>query len=124
MADPALLHVEVRKADQAVILDLQGKLAAGFGDQLLRETLDELFAEGWKAVLVNLTRVSFIDSAGLGELVAGLRRAQREGVSLKLLNNKAGRVHETLYVSRILPLFEVFESEDEALAAFQERGRL
>jgi anti-sigma B factor antagonist len=118
LADPALLHVEVRKADQAVILDLQGKLAAGFGDQLLRETLDELFAEGWKAVLVNLTRVSFIDSAGLGELVAGLRRAQREGVSLKLLNNKAGRVHETLYVSRILPLFEVFESEDKALAAF------
>ena len=111
MADPALLHVDVRKAAPAVILDLQGKLAVGFGDELLRDTLDELFTEGWKAVLVNLTKVSFIDSAGLGELVAALRRAQREGVSLKLLNNKTGRVQETLYVSRILPLFEVFESE-------------
>jgi anti-sigma B factor antagonist len=110
-------HVAVRKAETVVILDLSGKLAAGFGDDLLRDTLGELFSEGWKKVLVNLTKVPFIDSAGLGELVAALRRAQREGARLKLLN-KAGRVQETLYVSRLLPLFEVFETEDAALASF------
>lgn len=111
------MHVDLRKADDAVILDVDGKLCAGFGDQLLRDTLDELFAEGFKKIVVDLTKVSFIDSSGLGELVGGLRRANREGAALKLLN-KAGRVQETLYVTRILPLFEVYESEAEALAAF------
>ncbi len=117
MVETGPFHVAVRKAETVVILDLSGKLAAGFGDDLLRDTLGELFSEGWKKVLVNLTKVPFIDSAGLGELVAALRRAQREGARLKLLN-KAGRVQETLYVSRLLPLFEVFETEDAALASF------
>jgi anti-anti-sigma factor len=118
MPEPsAPLHVEVRKSGDVVIVDVEGKLAAGFGDVLLRDTLDELFGEGWKKVLLNLTRVSFIDSAGLGELVAGLRRARRQAVALKVLNT-AGKVQEALFLARLLPMFDMYADERSALAAF------
>lgn len=112
-----MMHVDIRQAADTVVLDVEGRITAGLGDQLLRDTLGTLFKDGYKRILVNLTKVSFIDSAGLGELVACLKHAQREGVALKLLNT-AGRVQETLYVTRILPLFEVYETEEAALQAF------
>jgi anti-sigma B factor antagonist len=111
------MHVELRKAGDVVIVDLEGKLTAGLGDQILRDTLDELLAEGWKKILLNLSKVSFMDSAGVGELVAGLRTAQRLGASLKLLN-ASERVESTLYVARLLPIFELYRDEAEALAHF------
>ena len=58
------MHVEVRRADDVVIVDLSGKLTAGLGDQILRDTIDELLAESWKKILLNLSQVSFMDSAG------------------------------------------------------------
>ncbi len=111
------MHVEIRKADDVVIVDLKGKLTAGLGDQILRDTVDELLGESWKKILLNLSQVSFMDSAGVGELVAGLRTARNLGASLKLLNTNE-RIHSTLYIARLLPIFEVFRSETEALRAF------
>ena len=111
------MHVEIRKTDGVVVVDLKGKLTAGLGDQILRETIDELLAEEWKKILLNLSEVSFMDSAGLGELVAGLRTAKRFGATLKLLNTNE-RVHSTLYMSRLLPIFELYQDEREALDHF------
>jgi anti-sigma B factor antagonist len=111
------MHVETRKSGEIVILDLKGRLTAGLGDQILRESVDELLAEGWKRILLNLSEVSFLDSAGLGELVAGLKTAKRFGAELKLLN-LGERVQSTLYMSRLLPVFEIYASEAEALAHF------
>jgi anti-sigma B factor antagonist len=110
------MHVEIRHADDVVIVDLKGKLAAGLGDQILRETVDELLGENWKKILLNLSQVTFMDSAGVGELVAGLRTARNLGASLKLLNTNE-RIHSTLYIARLLPIFDVFRSEAEALRA-------
>jgi anti-sigma B factor antagonist len=111
------MHVETRKSGEVVILDLKGRLTAGLGDQILRESIDELLAEGWKKILVNLSAVTFMDSAGLGELVAGLRTAKRLGAELKLLN-VSERVQATLYMARLLPVFEMYESETDAIAHF------
>ena len=111
------MHVEIRKANDVVIVDLKGKLAAGLGDQILRETIDELLSEQWKKVLLNLSEVTFMDSAGVGELVAGLKTAKRFGASLRLLNANE-RVHSTLYISRLLPVFELYRDETEAVSAF------
>ena len=111
------MHVEIRKRDDVVIVDLSGKLTTGLGDQILRDTIDELLAEGWKKILVNLSAVTFIDSAGVGELVAGLRTAQRLGAALKLLNTSQ-RVHSTLYIAKLLPIFETYTSEADALQHF------
>jgi anti-sigma B factor antagonist len=110
-------HVEVRPAGEVVIVDLKGKLTAGLGDQILRESVDALLAEGRRKILLNLSEVSFLDSAGVGELVAGLRTAKRFGAELKLLN-ASDRVHATLYMARLLPVFEMYRDEAEALARF------
>jgi anti-sigma B factor antagonist len=111
------MHLEVRRNGEVVILDLKGKLTAGLGDQLLREAIDELLAEEKKKVVLNLSDVSFLDSAGVGELVAGLRTARRFGAQLKLLN-LGERVYSTLDMARLLPTFEIFGDEDEAVRSF------
>jgi anti-sigma B factor antagonist len=111
------MHVEIRKTEDVVVVDLKGKLTSGLGDQILRETIDELLAENWRKILLNLSEVSFMDSAGIGELVAGLRTCQRFGASMKLLNANE-RVHSTLYMSRLLPIFEIYQDEGEALGRF------
>lgn len=116
------MHVEIRQVGDVVVVDLQGKLTAGLGDQILRETLGELFAQNWKRVLLNLSSVTFMDSAGVGELVAGLRGAKKRGVALKLLN-ASERVHSTLYIAKLLPIFEIYQDEKEALERFGPSGR-
>ena len=111
------MHVEIRKAGDVVIVDLSGKLTGGLGDQILHDTIDELLAENWKKILLNLSQVSFMDSAGVGELVAGLRTAKRFGAQLKLLNI-GERVYSTLDMARLLPTFETYHDEAEAVRSF------
>jgi anti-anti-sigma factor len=111
------MHVEIRKTQDVVVVDLNGKLTAGLGDQILRDTVDTLVADKWRKIVLNLSDVSFMDSAGVGELVAGLRRARKDGASLKLLNANE-RVHSTLYIAKLLPIFEIYSSEKEALESF------
>ncbi len=115
------MHVEVRKKGDVIVVDLQGQLVAGTGDELLREVMDELVAEGWKKILLNLSQISRIDSAGIGELVASIRLAQRLGTSVKLLN-LIGRVKKVLEIGRVLPLFEVYDDEATALDDFGDLG--
>lgn len=111
------MHVEVRQVQDVVILDLKGRLTAGFGDQILREAIDELLAEERKKILLNLSDVAFVDSAGIGELVSGLKTARRFGADLKLLN-VGERVYSTLDMARLLPTFETFQDEAEAVGSF------
>jgi len=112
------MHIEVRQAGDVMILDLKGRLTAGLGDQILREAVDELLAEGRRCILLNLSEVSFLDSAGVGELVAGLKTAKRFDAELKLLNVGA-RVYSTLDMARLLPTFEIYGDEGEALKSFE-----
>ena len=111
------MHGELREAGDVVVVELKGRLTAGLGDQLLRDTLGQLLADRHKKILLNLSEVSFIDSAGVGELVAGLRASQRSGAALKVLNSSE-RVHSTLFLARLLPIFEVYQDEKDALDHF------
>ena len=111
------MHVEIRQNEGIVIVDLNGKLTAGLGDQILRETIDELLAENWQKILINLSQINFIDSAGVGELVAGLRTAQRFGAALKVVNTSE-RVQSALYMAKLLPIFEMYQDEEEAIRSF------
>jgi anti-sigma B factor antagonist len=117
------MHVEIRKAGDVVIVALSGKLTGGLGDQILHDTIDELLAEDWKKILLNLSGITFMDSSGVGELVAGLRTARRLGAALRLLN-VSERVHSTLYIAKLLPIFELYKDEGEALAGFGDPGRV
>jgi len=95
------MHIEVRQAQDVMILDLKGRLTAGLGDQ----------------ILLNLSEVSFLDSAGVGELVAGLKTSRRFQADLKLLN-VGERVYSTLDMTRLLPTFETYDDEAEAVRSF------
>lgn len=112
------MHIHTRHEGDIIIVELKGKLTAGLGDQILREALAEIVSSGWQRILLVLSEVSTIDSAGLGELVAGLRAVQSAGARLKLAN-PSHRAHSTLYIAKLLPIFEVHASVDEALAQFR-----
>ena len=115
------MHVDVRKSGDVVIVDLEGRLVVGVGEQQLRDIMNELLAEGWQKVLINLSGVSWIDSAGIGELVAGIKLAKRFNCSVKLLR-VGDRVKHVLSLSQLLPLLDVYESADDALDRFKEES--
>ena len=104
--------------DDVIIVDLEGRLVMGVGDEILREVVNELLAENWKKIVLNLREVSIMDSSGIGEVVASWKLAKRFGASLKLMR-PVPQVQRTLRLTQILPLLEVYDSEDEAVASFQ-----
>lgn len=113
------MKLDLREKDGVSILVLSGQLTAGGGDEEFREAIDTLLASERKQILVDFRDVTFMDSTGMGELVSGHRTVERFGGKLKLLN-PSRRVHNSLTMSKLLPIFEVFEDEDAAVASFSE----
>ena len=111
------MHVDVRKTGDIVIVDMQGKLVSGLGDRILHDVVDELLAEGWKKILLNLSGVTHIDSSGVGELVSSLRLANRFDSRVKLLNLHE-HVRKALHFAALLPVFEVYDRESDAIEHF------
>jgi len=111
------MHVTVRKSEDVVIVALKGQLHGGLGDEILRNVVNELLAEGWRKILLNLSKIHSIDSAGIGELVQSLRVCRKFGAELKLLNPH-DRVKKSLHLAQLLPVFHVYEDEGEALRGF------
>jgi anti-anti-sigma factor len=111
------MHVDVHHRDDVIVLDLNGDLVLGDGDAVLRASVDELLAEGWRKIVINLSRVHRLDSSGIGELVASWKLARRFDASLKVLR-PGDKVKHTLHLTQILPVLEVFEDEKTALASF------
>ena len=91
-----LMHVEVRRAGDVVIVDLKGKLTAGLGDQILRDTLDELLAESWRKILLNLSEVSFLDSAGPGRAGGRAQDRAQPGRGAQGREGQRARAHHAL----------------------------
>jgi anti-sigma B factor antagonist len=111
------MRVDVRQADDVIIVDLEGRLVAGDGDEILGQVMNELVAKDWKKILLNLSGVSKIDSLGIGELLSSVKLGQRFGSTVKLLN-LGKQVREVLDLTKILPLLDVHDQETDALAAF------
>lgn len=112
------MRAAVRFADDVAIVALDGDLVLGVGDEVLREELQRLLRPPQvKGVVLNLSNVGRLDSSGIGELVSWWKEAQRHGVNLKLVR-LGDRVRHTLQLSQLLPVMEVFEDEDTALASF------
>lgn len=111
------MTIQERAIDSAVILDLGGRLALGDGDGLLKERVQQLLGSGSRFIVLNLADVSYVDSAGLGALVAVFLDAKKSGGSLKLLN-PSKRLHDLLTMARLLTVLEISGSEAEALASF------
>ena len=111
------MKVDVRHLDDVIIVDLEGRLVMGVGDELLRDVMNELLAEDWKKIILNLRLVTIMDSSGIGELVSGWKLGRRFGATVKLLR-PAPQVERTLKLTQLLPLLEVYDDEAEAVASF------
>lgn len=111
------MEVEVRKNGDVIIVDLEGRLVAGTGADHLQAVVNELLAADWKKVILNLSQVTKVDSAGIGELVASSRLAQRFGSEVKLIKLR-GQVRQIFELSQLLPLMAIYESEEDAVDAF------
>src|ERR1051325_2679899 len=113
------MNIEVRKVQDVTIVDFKGRLAVGVGDEVLPHIINGILEDGNKKILLNLSDMDYIDSNGLGELVQSLKTSKRFGASLRLLKPQA-RVRKTLTLTNLLPMFNVYESESEALKSFKE----
>jgi anti-sigma B factor antagonist len=111
------MKTKVRNIGKVSILDLSGKITIGEGDVILREEVNKLLETDRKSILLNLDKVTYMDSAGIGELVACFKRASEAGAKLKLLN-PSGRVSDLLSLTKLQQVFEIFAEEKEALVSF------
>ena len=112
------MKIEERALENVVILDLKGKLTIGEGDELLKGTIQKLMDQGHNNLLLNLEDVPYVDSAGLGEIVRTYTTVSRQGGSLKLVN-LTKRITDLLAITKLLTVFDTFESEAEAVSSFQ-----
>ena len=111
------MKIEERAVGDVIVLDLKGKVTLGAGDELLKDKVNSLVNQGHRKIVLNLGGVPYIDSAGLGEVVRTYTTVSRQGGSLKLLN-LTKRITDLLSITKLLTVFETFESENEAVQSF------
>jgi anti-sigma B factor antagonist len=111
------MQIDQRAVGDVVVLDLKGKITLGEGDELLKDKVNSLVNQGHKKIVLNLAEVPYIDSAGLGEIVRTYTTVSRQGGSLKLLN-LTKRITDLLSITKLLTVFETFDSEKEAVGSF------
>jgi anti-sigma B factor antagonist len=112
------MKIVERQVDDVVILDLHGKILIGEGDDALREAVTKLSDSGKTKILLNLAEVPYVDSAGLGEIVRTYTTVSRKGGKLKLLN-LTKKIEDLLSITKLLTVFETYESEDEAVKSYK-----
>lgn len=111
------MKIEIRSFGDIRVLDSSGKLTLGEGTRALRNTVHEVLQSGAKKIVLNLADVSYIDSAGVGELVSSYTTTLNRGGKLKLL--KLIKKHrDLLTITKLITVFEIFDDEKAALASF------
>ena len=110
------LKITNHETDGIAVLALDGRIVLGEETVALREKVKSLLAEGKKKIVLDLKNVSMIDSSGLGALVAAHSSAKSGGAALRLCN-LGSRTDELLQMTRLLTVFEVSNSEAEAVSA-------
>ena len=114
----AELDLKERQAGDVTILDLSGEVRIGAGSVALRDSIRKLADAGKNRVLLNLAGVKYMDSSGVGELIANYTTLSRQGGQLKLLN-LTDRIQNLLVITKLLTVFDSYEDEGEALKSFQ-----
>lgn len=115
------VQVKIQEVDGVSVVGLQGRIVLGEESGALRETVKGLLAGGKKKVVLNMSDVTYIDSAGLGILVAAYVGAKTQGASIRLcaLGHK---FREVLQITRLLTIFEVYDTPAAAITSFGENN--
>ena len=111
------MTIQERASGSVTILDLNGKLVLGDGDTLLKDKIHSLVFQSRKSIVVNMGGVSYVDSSGLGALVASSMTAKNNGGQIKLVN-LTKRLHDLLVISKLVNVFDTYDREDEAIRSF------
>ena len=112
------MEISERKSGDVVIVDVSGRITlADGGDTVLKDKVRSLVQQGHKKLLLNLGNVSYVDSAGLGELVQSYATVNKNGGALKLLN-VTRRIKDLLSITKLLTVFDTFDNEAEAVHSF------
>jgi len=113
------VEVTIQEVDGVSLVALNGRIVLGEESAALRETVKGLLAAGKKKLILNMANVTYIDSAGLGILVAAYVSAKSQGASIRLcaLGHK---FREVLQLTRLLTIFEVFDTPAAALDSYRE----
>jgi anti-sigma B factor antagonist len=111
------VKITQREVEGAVILDLSGKLTGGPDADKFRSLFKSLLEQGKKRIVVNLEKVSWINSTGLGILIHGYTLVRTAGGDLVVMH-ASERIESILYVTKLNLLFKSFNSEDEAVRSF------
>ena len=112
------MQITERHVGDVAIIDLSGRLVLGDSDDLLRDKVNSLVQQGEKNILVNLSQVSYMDSSGIGELVGCYTTVTRRGGALKLVG-LTKRISDLLAITKLLTVFDSYETEKEAVASFR-----
>jgi len=111
------LRISTRTIDGVLIVDCNGRIVFGEESANLRDTVKKLITDN-KHIVLNLSGVSYIDSGGLGTLVALYTSAQTNGGKIKLAS-LTPRVGDLLQVTKLVTIFEVYDNEEQAVQSFR-----
>ncbi len=111
------MKIGVRQRQGVTVLEPKGKITIGSGDIALRDSVIEALDSGSRKILINLKDVSTIDSSGIGELVAAYTTVTNRGGKLKLVGLPP-KVSDILQITQLVTVFEVMDSEEEAVDSF------
>jgi anti-sigma B factor antagonist len=115
------LYINERRSGAVSILDLKGRLRVGGNAVALHRSIRSLIVERKTQILLNLADVTFIDSCGLGELVASQISVENKGGAVKLIGITPS-LRELLTVTRLLAVFDTYENEADAIASFADHA--
>ncbi len=111
------MQITERTVGDVMVLDVKGKITLGEGDELLKDKVNSLINQGQRKIVLNLADVPYLDSAGLGEVVRAYTTVSRQGGALKLLN-LTKRITDLLAITKLLTVFETYDTEQEAVQSF------
>jgi anti-sigma B factor antagonist len=112
------LNIVNKQVGDVSVVALKGRIVLGEESSALREQVKNLVGDGNKKIVLNMANVTYIDSAGLGALVAAHVSAKKEGAVL-LLSDLGTKFYEVMQVTRLLTVFNVFATEAEAISSFE-----
>ncbi len=111
------MELAQRDLGTVTILDLSGRLTATDGSGQLKDRVTSLISQGRKNIILNLGSLSYMDSSGLGEMVACYSTATKNGGAVKLANT-TGKMKDLLLITKLLTVFDAHETEAQAVASF------
>src|SRR5579859_2488616 len=106
------------EVDGVSVVTLYGRIDLGEESNSLREKLKSMLAEGKKKIVLNMNNIKYIDSSGLGTLVAAHVSAKTQGASVRLCN-LGKKFHDVMQITKLLTIFDVYDTEAAAVSSFQ-----